>query len=143
MTFLSGTFVLFTPSSLLRYSVFVLFAHHNTMKYIYDIISYLCEESNMRGEMNDYYVYILASKKNGTLYTGVTNNLERRIHEHKMKLIDGFTKKYSINQLVYAESCHAIQEAINREKQIKGWIRQKKIALIESVNPEWNDLSLS
>jgi putative endonuclease len=91
--------------------------------------------------MTDYYVYILASKENGTLYTGVTNNLERRVYEHKQKLIDGFTKKYSVYKLVYAEAYQDVQAAILREKQIKGWKRQKKIILIESANPEWKDIS--
>ncbi|NTU98089.1 MAG: GIY-YIG nuclease family protein [Chlorobiaceae bacterium] len=91
--------------------------------------------------MHDYYVYILASKMHGTLYTGITNNLERRVFEHKVKLIDGFTKKYSVDKLVYFESCMDVKDAIVREKQIKGWKREKKIALIESSNPGWEDLS--
>ena len=87
-----------------------------------------------------YYVYIMTNKS-GTLYTGVTNNLERRIYEHKMHLVDGFTKKYKIDKLVYFEETDDINAAISREKQIKGWLRKKKIALIESTNPEWDDLS--
>jgi putative endonuclease len=81
------------------------------------------------------------TNKSRTLYTGVTNNLERRVYEHKNKLIPGFTSKYNITKLVYYESGDDISVAIAREKQIKGWLRVKKIALIESVNPEWNDLS--
>ena len=88
----------------------------------------------------NYYVYIITNKS-GTLYTGVTNNLERRIFEHKNHLIEGFTKKYKITKLVYFEETSDIRVAISREKQIKGWTRKKKIALIESINPEWNDLS--
>jgi putative endonuclease len=75
-----------------------------------------------------------------TLYTGVTNNLERRVCEHKNKLREGFTKKYKITQLVYFEVFNNIEYAIQREKQIKGWVRRKKIELIESLNPEWKDL---
>ena len=87
-----------------------------------------------------YYVYILTNKSR-TLYTGVTSNLERRIFEHKNKLMPGFTSKYNITKLVYFESTPDINAAIAREKQIKGWLRAKKIALIETVNPEWRDLS--
>ena len=90
--------------------------------------------------MRQYFVYIMTNKS-GTLYVGVTNNLERRISEHKNSLIEGFTKKYKINRLVYYEETNDILAAIHREKQIKGWLREKKIALIESVNPEWMDLS--
>jgi putative endonuclease len=87
-----------------------------------------------------YYVYILASSS-GTLYTGVTNDLFRRVYEHKQKLVDGFTKKYDVNRLVYYEETHDVNSALLREKQIKGWLRKKKIALIESMNPKWEDLS--
>ena len=90
--------------------------------------------------MKHYYVYIMTNKS-GTLYTGVTNNLERRVYQHKHKMIDGFTKKYNITRLVYYEVGNDIRAAIAREKQIKGWLRRKKIALIESMNPEWQDLS--
>jgi len=76
-----------------------------------------------------------------TLYTVVTNNLNRRVYEHKNKLIQGFTAKYNITKLVYFEICTDINQAIAREKQIKSWLRKKKVYLIESVNPEWNDLS--
>ena len=88
-----------------------------------------------------YYVYILTNKSNNVLYTGVTNNLERRMHEHKNKLIPGFTEKYNVNKLVYFDQTTNINEAISMEKQIKGWTRQKKITLIESINPGWLDLS--
>jgi putative endonuclease len=81
------------------------------------------------------------TNKSRTLYTGVTNNLERRVHEHKQKLIPGFTTKYNISRLVYFEATQDVRAAIEREKQIKGWLRRKKIALIESVNPKWEDLS--
>jgi putative endonuclease len=77
-----------------------------------------------------------------TLYTGVTNNLERRVYEHKRKLVPGFTSKYNITKLVYYEEGNDVSAALAREKQIKGWLRAKKIALIQSVNPEWRDLSL-
>lgn len=89
-----------------------------------------------------YYVYILANWNNKVIYTGVTNNLERRLYEHKHKLVDGFTKKYNVNKLVYFDFCRSIEAAIQREKQIKGWTRGKKNALIEQSNPEWHDLSL-
>jgi putative endonuclease len=90
--------------------------------------------------MKRHYVYIMTNRSR-TLYTGVTNNLERRVHEHKNKMVPGFTSKYNCAQLVYFEECPDVREAIAREKQIKGWLRAKKIALIESVNPEWQDLS--
>lgn len=90
--------------------------------------------------MKQYYVYIMTNRSK-TLYTGVTNDLMRRVYEHKNKMIDGFTKKYHITKLVYYEETNDIQVAISREKQIKGWLRGKKIALIGSVNPKWNDLS--
>ncbi len=88
----------------------------------------------------EYYVYIMTNKSR-TLYTGMTSNLMRRVHEHKNKLIEGFTSKYNIHILVYYESTSNVHAALAREKQIKGWLRSKKIALIESVNPEWKDLS--
>jgi len=90
--------------------------------------------------MRQYSVYILTNKS-GTLYVGVTNDLERRMFEHKNSLNEGFTKKYQINRLMYYESFNDIHEAIYREKQIKGWRRDKKIALIEEDNPTWQDLS--
>lgn len=90
--------------------------------------------------MKKYYVYIMTNKSK-TLYTGVTNNIFRRVLDHKKKEITGFTQKYNITQLVYYEETNEIYMAIAREKQIKGWLRSKKIALIESVNPTWEDLS--
>jgi putative endonuclease len=89
-----------------------------------------------------YYVYIMTNKTNRVLYTGVTNDLKRRVYEHKEKLVEGFTKRYNVDKLVYYEVCEDIENAILREKQIKGWLRGKKIDLIESTNPEWRDLSL-
>jgi putative endonuclease len=90
--------------------------------------------------MKDYYVYILASKRNGTLYTGVTNNLSRRVYEHKEGLADSFTKKYNVKMLVYYEITNSIEAAINRESCIKAWKRKWKLEVIESINPEWKDL---
>ena len=90
--------------------------------------------------MKKAYVYILASRKNGTLYIGITNNLVRRIYEHKNDIIKGFTKKYRVHKLVYYEQWDDIKNAIQREKQIKKWKRQWKIELIEKYNYEWNDL---
>lgn len=88
----------------------------------------------------EYYVYIMTNKSR-TLYTGVTNNLMRRVYEHKNKLVAGFTSKYNIQFLVYYEAGNDVNAAIAREKQIKGWLRSKKIALIDSMNPKWKDLS--
>jgi putative endonuclease len=91
--------------------------------------------------MRHYYVYIMTNRS-GTLYTGVTNNLQRRVYQHKHKLVPGFTCTYNITRLVYYEETSDVRAAIAREKQIKGWLRAKKIALIESMNPGWEDLSL-
>ena len=87
-----------------------------------------------------YYVYIMASGRNGTLYIGVTNDLVRRAHEHRSDFVDGFTKKYRVHSLVYYEATGDVDAAINREKQLKHWLRQWKLALIEEHNPEWRDL---
>jgi putative endonuclease len=87
-----------------------------------------------------YYVYIMTSPS-GTLYTGMTNDLKRRVYQHKHKLIPGFTAKYNVTRLVHYEETSDVKSAIAREKQIKGWVRRKKIALIESENPKWQDLS--
>lgn len=89
-----------------------------------------------------YFVYILASKKYGTLYTGVTSNLIHRIYQHKESLAEGFTKKYKIHHLVYYEICSDAYQAITREKRIKKWNRQWKINLIEQNNPQWLDLGI-
>ncbi len=87
-------------------------------------------------------VYILASKRNGTLYTGVTNNLVRRVWEHKNHLVEGFTSRYEVTMLVWYEHHDSMHDAIVREKVLKKWRREWKLALIESVNPEWRDLYL-
>ncbi len=91
--------------------------------------------------MRQYYIYIMASVS-GVLYAGVTNNLPSRVTQHKTKSVKGFTTRYNINQLVYYETTGSIQTAIQREKQIKGWSRAKRVELINSMNPEWRDLSL-
>ena len=87
-----------------------------------------------------YYVYILASKKNGTLYIGMTNNLTRRVYEHKNELVERFTKKYKVKNLVYFEQTEDVNSAILREKRLKSWKRDWKIQLIEKDNSEWKDL---
>jgi putative endonuclease len=87
-----------------------------------------------------YYVYIMTNVRNTTLYTGVTNDLRKRVHEHKEKLVEGFTKRYKIIKLVYYEMCTDIEGAILREKQIKSGSREKKIKLVNSMNREWRDL---
>jgi len=87
-----------------------------------------------------YYVYILASRKKGTLYIGVTSDLARRIYEHKYDLVEGFTKLYKVHSLVYLEITESIEGAIDREKKLKKWNREWKIRLIEKSNPEWRDL---
>ena len=92
--------------------------------------------------MNDrYYVYILASQRNGTLYVGVTNDLARRISEHKSGVVDGFTRDYGVNQLVYFEEHASILEAREREYKMKRWRRAWKLELIEKLNPDWRDLA--
>ena len=88
----------------------------------------------------NYYVYILTNKYNKVLYIGVTNNLIRRIYEHKEKLVDGFTKKYNLNKLVYYETFNDVNLAISREKKLKGFNRNKKVDLINTLNENWNDL---
>ena len=90
--------------------------------------------------MKQYYIYILTNKSK-TLYVGVTNNLPRRIYKHKNKLMKGFTSKYNIDKLVYYKAASDVYAALSREKQIKRWRREKKIRLIETMNPEWRDLS--
>ena len=91
--------------------------------------------------MHYYFVYILTNWNNKVMYIGVTNNLERRLYEHRNKLADGFTKRYNVHKLVFYEYTTDANAAISREKQLKGWTRAKKIALIETMNPEWRDLS--
>ncbi|GGH43870.1 excinuclease ABC subunit C [Mangrovimonas yunxiaonensis] len=95
----------------------------------------------MKGNYYQFYVYILSNKKNGTLYIGMTNDLERRMFEHKNKLRAGFTKKYELDKLVYFEQFQYVNDAIKREKQLKNWNRQWKIDLIEKDNGKWNDLA--
>ncbi|MFC1792528.1 GIY-YIG nuclease family protein [Planctomycetota bacterium] len=87
-----------------------------------------------------YYVYIMTNRS-GTLYIGVTNNIKQRVYQHKNKLIEGFTKKYNIDRLIYVETFSDVNSAIAREKTIKGWLRKKKIELIKEANPDWKDLS--
>jgi putative endonuclease len=88
------------------------------------------------------YVYIMANHRGGTIYIGVTSNIEKRVYEHKNKLVEGFTKKYNLNMLVYLEVCENIEQAIEFEKRLKGWNRLWKIRLIEKENPDWIDLSI-
>ncbi len=90
---------------------------------------------------NQYYVYIMTNWNNKVLYIGVTNNILRRVSEHKSGAIEGFTQKYNIKKLVYNESFNNIDDAIAREKQLKRWSREKKNKLIESLNPEWEELT--
>ena len=90
--------------------------------------------------MKTFYVYILASTS-GTLYTGITNDIKRRIYEHKNHFVPGFTDKHNIDKLLYMETFRNVDHAIKREKQIKGWKREKKIKLIDQENAQWNDLS--
>ena len=87
-----------------------------------------------------YFVYILASRKNGTLYIGVTNNILRRVDQHRRNIVKGFTGKYNVHRLVYFEQYRDIRDAINREKRMKKWKRQWKIKLIEKDNPDWKDM---
>lgn len=87
-----------------------------------------------------YYVYMLANKHNGTLFIGVTNNLVRRLHEHKEGLVEGFSKTHNVKRLVWFETYSSIESAIQREKNLKHWVRQRKIELIEKDNPDWRDL---
>ena len=91
--------------------------------------------------MKSYFVYILASKRNGTLYIGKTCDLVRRADEHKKGVVSGFTKDHQIRFLVYFEETDCVRDAIARERQLKGWRREKKVALIEADNPKWDDLS--
>jgi putative endonuclease len=90
--------------------------------------------------MKNYYVYILASQRNGTLYVGVTSDLIKRVWEHKKKLVDGFTKKYNVDKLVYFEQFQDAELAIKKEKRLKKYERSWKLEMIEKNNPEWNDL---
>ncbi len=91
--------------------------------------------------MSDFYVYILANKPKGVLYIGLTNELERRLEEHKTKILKGFTQKYNVDKLVYFEEFDTYEEAFTRERRLKKWKRDWKIELIEKENSDWNDLS--
>jgi putative endonuclease len=90
--------------------------------------------------LNTYYVYILASRRNGTLYVGVTSDLIRRVFQHKEDVVEGFTREYGVKTLVWFDSTGSIEAAIQKEKQLKNWKREWKIALIEKGNPDWRDL---
>jgi putative endonuclease len=94
-----------------------------------------------KGKKVMYYVYILTNKSNKVMYIGVTNDLQRRLYEHKNSLIDGFTKRYNVHKLVYYENYKNINDAIYREKSLKGLLRIRKNELVETINPEWKDLS--
>ena len=103
-------------------------------------LSFWRRPESIRAILNNYYVYILASKRNGTLYIGVTNDLLRRVYEHKNDLVEGFPKRYGVHMLVYYEQYNSAESAIQREKSLKFWRRKWKIRLIEETNPEWTDL---
>ena len=112
-------------------------------------MSFRTERENSIGQyrgrrMKDhkYYVYIFTNKNNAVMYVGMTNNLERRLFEHNNKLIDGFTKRYKIYKLVYFEESNLVDVVLNREKEIKKWRREKKNKLVETMNPNWDDLGL-
>ena len=90
-----------------------------------------------------YFIYILSNWDDSVLYIGVTSNLEKRLYEHRNHLVDGFTKKYNVQKLVYFEESYDVKSAIAREKQLKGWTRKKKNELIKKDNPKWKDLSLN
>jgi putative endonuclease len=91
--------------------------------------------------MNEYFVYMMTNRWHNVLYTGVTNSLQKRVWQHRNHTFPGFTKKYNCDRLVYFETYNQVEQAIAREKQIKGWLRVKKNALVASKNPEWNDLA--
>ena len=99
------------------------------------------EGRNLVPREHRYFVYLLTNRNNKVMYVGVTNNLERRMYEHKKKMIQGFTEKYNVNKLVYFEETSDVLAAIEREKKIKKWRREKKNNLVVTVNPEWRDLS--
>ncbi|MCJ7534784.1 MAG: GIY-YIG nuclease family protein [Anaerolineales bacterium] len=110
---------------------------YNLNKYRFQSIP---QTSPNKAAMKKYYIYIMSSTS-GTLYTGVTSDIEHRVHQHKHKLMDGFTKEYNVDRLAYYEETTDINVAIAREKEIKGWRRSKKISLIKSINPKWKDLA--
>ena len=106
-------------------------------------LSFRAKSRNLSIEkIMDYYVYILTNWNNKVMYIGVTNDLERRVYEHKHKLVDGFTKKYNVSKLVYFETTTDVYAAISREKQLKNWSRKKKNQLVEKINPDWNEIAL-
>ncbi len=92
--------------------------------------------------MKDYYIYILTNKTNSTLYTGITSDLKKRVYQHKYKLIDGFTKKYNVDKLVYFEQYNLVENALKREKQLKAGSRKKKLDLIKSKNPKFKEINI-
>jgi putative endonuclease len=92
--------------------------------------------------MKNYYVYILTNEYNNVMYIGMTDNIQRRVYEHKTGAVEGFTKRYCVHKLVYVECCHDVINAIEREKQLKGWTRKRKNALVETVNPEWKEIQV-
>ena len=104
----------------------------------------LSAAKNLKSTMgkNTYYVYILTNWNHHVMYIGVTNDLHRRVYEHKQGLIEGFTKKYHIHKLVYCENCGEIKDAIAREKQLKGWTRKRKNELVEANNPTWEEITI-
>ena len=117
-------------------------AHNdNLINFEKRIPRYLLLKPNTFMNQRSYYVYILSSQRNGTLYIGVTNNLVRRLEQHKNKLVAGFTARYDVDKLMLYEIYGDVRDAIEREKQLKGWSRKKKIALFEKENPQWRDLS--
>ena len=99
------------------------------------------EKPQKGNRMGKYYVYILTNKNNKVMYIGVTNNIQRRLYEHKTGLIEGFTKKYNVHKLVWFEETCDVKSAIEKEKQLKGWKRERKNQLVSERNPEWKDLS--
>jgi len=94
------------------------------------------------GEPRTYYVYLLTNQNGNVMYLGVTNDLVRRVYEHKNSLVDGFTKKYNVSKLVYFEQTDDVMSAIACEKEIKKWRREKKNKLVETMNPQWRELSM-
>lgn len=113
----------------------------NLIQYWFRISSGQAWFSISNRKMSQYFVYILTNKSNKVLYIGVTNNLERRMFEHRNKMVDGFTKRYNLTKLVYFEETSDVISAMEREKQLKNWHRDWKINLINQFNPNWNDLS--
>ena len=93
-------------------------------------------------EEKTYYIYAMTNWNNEVLYIGMTSNLEKRLYEHKQKLVEGFTEKYNVNKLIYFETTSCAQSAVERERQLKGWTRKKKDQLIEAVNPNWEELKI-